>query len=232
MLTRFLPKDATVFDLEMAALARLVKDNGSDFFERCEHTTFPVRVLGSGNFGVAFSLDQYPGLVLKVCRDRYDGYPEYIRAVARLGARRKRWMPEVLAHGGDEQDVFWCVLPLYTDPAAANGNWSKEHERWNAAGGGLIEDACSSHSLEPVKHNVMCWDTMALVKRKRKDSGTKAERRFKRQVREFLAPMKDYGAGVYMHPHNALLDGKQWILTDPIASWCMAEKEEYRHAHS
>lgn len=233
MFKRFLPKDVTEFEVEMSALAQLVRENRSDFFHKDFSRNFPVKVLGSGYYGVAFSLLNYPGLVLKVCMSSEDGYPEYIRQVAKLGARRKRWMPEVLAHGGCETEVFWCVLPEYTDPASDTiGNWPDQDSPFYKEGGEAVLTAFGPNNMTARKLTVSRFidDQFVTGTKHIKIPGTKAERRFARQVRKFFRPMRQAGAGVYMHAHNALKDGDQWIITDPISSWSMQDKRNFADA--
>lgn len=227
-LNRMFPKDLTMFQLEMETLAQWVRDN--DHVIREGNHTFPVVILSSGNYGTCLKLLNYPGLVIKTCRHSHDGYPEYIRAITRLKNPRK-WMPKILAHGGNEATgMFWCVMPEYDNPTG-HQTWGND-AGWFAAGGARISDACSVSNLR-VKAIVQSdfWSGGTRTVR-RKEPRDRKERRFFRQVREFLHPMAKAGAGVYMHPNNALLDGDQWIITDPIAGWDLQEKEKFRHANS
>lgn len=227
-LNRMFPKDLTVFQLEMETLAQWVQDNGMSV--SLGNHTFPVVILSSGNYGTCLKLLNYPGLVLKTCRDRNDGYPAYIRAVTRLKNPRK-WMPNILAHGGHEASgMFWCVMPEYDNPTGHQA-WGND-SGWFDAGGQDITDACGTGNLRQRVTLQEDWCSGGMKTVRRKEPKDRKQRRFFRQVRDFLYPMVQAGAGVYMHPNNALLDGEQWIITDPIAGWSTDDKEKYEHANS
>lgn len=228
-LNRMLPAGVTEFQLKMETIASWVRDNQGRVFSG-DHT-FPVVILSSGNYGTCLKLLDYPGMVMKTCRDSYDGYPAYIRAVTRQ-RNPKKWMPKILAHGGHEDSgMFWCVMPEYDNPTG-HRTWGGDMG-WYEAGGALIEEVCSGDALgdRAVAYEAGLFRDKPYTKHLRKIPDRK-ERRFARQVRDFLRPMREAGATVYMHPNNALLDGKQWIITDPIAGWNQEDKEKYEHAHS
>lgn len=229
-LNRMLPADTTLFQLKMETIAAWVRDNQGQVFGG--NHTFPVVVLSSGNYGTCLKLLDYPGMVMKICRDSHDGYPAYIRAVIKT-KRPKKWMPKILAHGGHEvmTGMFWCVMPEYDNPTG-HQTWGND-SGWYANGGAMIEDACRTGTNLIAKRSVTesIWSDGPVVTH-RKEPRDRKERRFFRQVREFLRPMSEAGATIYMHPNNALLDGKQWIITDPVASWSAQDKEKYEHANS
>jgi hypothetical protein len=208
----------TEFELEISAVVQLVMDNPESAINNMVHElTMPLEVIGEGHYGTAFAFTKYPDMVLKVCRSVRDGYPEYIRQVAQLGVKRKRWMPEVLAYGGDEmtQGVFWCVLPKYRNPA--EGGLYDAVGSWYQDGGNKLE--VMINGIDPA--HMFNHYKVYMSKRERRDM---------RQIKQFLRPMLLHGAEIYMHRGNALKKGEQWIITDPIASW--HNKESYAHANS
>lgn len=72
----------------------------------------PVKFLGSGIGGSAYALTNWPGLVLKLCRNQRDMYPDWVRGAA--GVKLRSFLPKVFMLGGDElRGTFWCVLPEY-----------------------------------------------------------------------------------------------------------------------
>lgn len=219
----------TEFELEVSAVVQLVMDNPpSALRAMVSEMTIPLTLLGEGNYGAAFSFVKYPNMVLKVCRCESDGYPEYIRQVAKLGVKRKRWMPEVLAHGGSEMGggSFWCVLPKYDNPAGEGVGYRNVGDGWKHAGGYELEAAMNGGMLVGQFRNKQHdWysGNMGYVGPRLLSRLPKALRRDMRQIRAFIGPMVNAGADVYMHAGNALKKGNQWIITDPIAGWYSKE---------
>lgn len=172
----------------------------------------PVELLGEGNYGVAYRLTNFPGMVLKLCWDPADAYPLYIRAVHKLGRHAKRWMPEVYALGGCEMtDTFWCVIKEYIDPCKGVSHWDESEPEWLAMGGKHIQTAvnCTNPStfLRDEHHPSWQW--------------------FADEYAAFVAPFRGLVQS-YMHPGNALLDSSgHFIITDPWSS--SYEKREANH---
>lgn len=162
----------------------------------------PVELLGEGNYGVAYRLLNFPGMVLKLCWDPEDAYPLYVRAVMALGAKAKPWMPDVYALGGDEfNDTFWCVTKEYTDPCKDVPHWMDSHPEWLAVGGDHIQNAVN-------RTNPRSWLT---------DPIDPAWQQFADEYAEFMRPFVGLVQS-FMHPGNALLDGDQFKITDPWSS--------------
>lgn len=163
----------------------------------------PVDLLGTGHYGTALRLRNFPGLVLKLCRSECDGYPEWIRSVVHA-KRRERWMPQVFLYGGKEGHggCFWCVLPEYTNPWGHDAHYTDQR----------FSDAWPFHAKSLVFH----WEKSEAF-----FAARRLPREDRRQLRRFKQFLKDSGleacGGLYMHAGNALKDGEQWIITDPIA---------------
>lgn len=184
-------------------------------------STLPIEFLGGGFFGSCYRLLDYPGLVIKMCNYSYDGYPEYIRQVAKL-SNPKAWMPKVFMYEGDETSgVFWCVLPEYTNPWGHEGSW---RAAWGAEGTWIlhVNDTLNNGWLSARERR---QKIRSLVRER-------GERKQAMQLMEFLEPMCAAGGQVYLHAKNALRDGNRWVVTDPIAEWSKTDKEFYRNAHS
>lgn len=162
----------------------------------------PVELLGEGNYGVAYRLLNFPGMVLKLCWDPEDAYPLYVRAVMALGAKAKPWMPDVYALGGDElRDTFWCVTKEYTDPCRGVPHWGDNNQAWLDIGGDQIQSAVN-------RTNPRSW----LV-----DPIDPEWQWFADEYAEFMRPFVGLVQS-FMHPGNALLDGDQFKITDPWSS--------------
>lgn len=162
----------------------------------------PVELLGEGNYGVAYRLLNFPGMVLKLCWDPEDAYPLYVRAVLALGAAAKSWMPDVYALGGDEVNgTFWCVTKEYRDPCKGVPHWSDSNPEWVAFGGDQIQNAVN-------RTNPRSW----LV-----DPIDPTWQQFADEYAEFMRPFVGLVQS-FMHPGNALLDGDQFKITDPWSS--------------
>jgi len=223
----------TEFLLEIHAIVQLAHDNqGESLRHLSNRLSMPVTVLGEGNYGVAFTLDNYPDMVLKVCRCASDGYPEYIRQVAALGVKRKRWMPEILAHGGNEVlGMFWCVMPKYDNPCGeGRGSPYMQGGDWHRAGGDKLARVLNEDRLLS-GHRLEHWNGAEYKPGTAFLAGmTKRERRDARQMQDFFRPMREHGAEFYMHAGNALKKGEQWIITDPIAGWY--NKASFSNANS
>lgn len=90
--------------------------------------------IGSGWFGKAYTLKEFPNLVVKFCAQEIDAFPFYIRYLEKL-KNRPEWAPEVFLHGGSELDgVFWCVMPRYETIRSGTkyGDKSEVLERFKA----------------------------------------------------------------------------------------------------
>ncbi len=167
-----------------------------------------MELLGEGNYGVAYRLLNFPGMVLKLCWDPEDAYPLYVRAVLALGARAKPWMPDVYALGGDERHgTFWCVTKEYTDPCKGVPHWQEWNPEWEAIGGKQIQNAINrtnprSYITEDVEP---AWQQLA------------------DEYAAFMEPFRGLVQS-FMHPGNALLDGDQIKITDPWSSSCYKRK--------
>lgn len=92
-----------------SSLSKVYLENQESIPENNEDVSF----LGSGWFSKAYSLAQFPHLVVKFCAQKVDAFPVYIRYLDRMNYR-PRWSPEVLLWEGSELNgVFWCVMPKY-----------------------------------------------------------------------------------------------------------------------
>lgn len=157
-------------------------------------------------YGAVYRLLNYPGLVLKVCFNPRDGYPEYIRQHAIR--KPKAWAPKVFAYGGDEaRGGFWCVMPTYSPV-----------------------DHIDYHDLPRKVRSVFDMvGRLAIHYRVPEWTRTVAH-----DLQAAIAAMRKHYASVDMHTGNLMVDPSTGnpVLIDPIGYWDTVDKETYRRAHS
>lgn len=179
----------------------------------------PLKYLGGGAYGRAYAMKNWPGLVLKLCTDKTDLYPEYIRAIAELNLKDSM-LPRVFAHGGDELNgVFWCVLPEYKQiddyQKWDGGSWSGE----DAFVGTIkyVVDAVTMAALVPAVRSEFDWDAGGVI-RLRADRGlSKKQRRTVRKLRMVMPHIhKLTSYGYDLHMYNVMMDGGKPVITDPF----------------
>lgn len=198
---------------EVESIMAWINANHANQRSLADDGVLPLETLGHGNYGSAYRLVNFPGLVLKLCWKYDDGYPLYIRAVHNMGARKYDWMPDIYALGGSELDggTFWCVLKEYTDRCEGLDYWQDTHPAWYRSGGYDIANAINTATGK------VYADESAVPRHLRQ---------FMEQYREFVRPL---GRRVesYMHPGNVLWDGDRFVITDPWAG-CADKREAHR----
>ena len=175
-----------------------------------EQLRLPMTFLGGGYFGKAYALHNFPGLVVKLCRDKNDLYPEFARRV-HSGKSKAACLPRVFMVGGDELDggTFWCVLPKYT--TIREKQWNGEQGLYN------VVTSLTTTAMQPAMFADFDWYSGG-IRRIRADRGlSKKQRREVRVLRDVLAPIAKYSSfGLDIHIGNVMLDGEQFVITDPL----------------
>lgn len=180
--------------------------------EAVANTAGQVSRVSGGSYGAVYKLTGYPGLILKVCFDPKDGYPEYIRSIA--VKRAPAWAPKIFAHGGDECTTgFWCVMPEYVDDDRTCKHGHKpasEALHLTTAAGGYGW----GYNTEPR------YPANEFVRTHRKD------------IAQIIDSMIQFGAGSDMHSGNIMLDPTtgHYVITDPVSQWLPDDKEAFRNA--
>jgi hypothetical protein len=168
----------------------------------------PVSKLDNGCFGGVYKLLGYPGLILKLCFRKDDGYPEFIRSIA--VKRQPKWAPVIFAHGGDEcEGGFWCVMPEYQEVRCQRRD---------------IPLAEPMHLMRAAGY--YGWDTDY--------KSNEFVRTHRSDIEISLSRMHRAGAWEDCHSGNIMYDPvrKHHVITDPIGCWEPEHKEAYRHAQN